>query len=81
MIPKEVKVADHPDLVKRDGVIVNKDEDGFKNFTAARRAALEKQSQVQTLTEKVAGLENTMQSMAMMLQKILENQNETKQIT
>jgi hypothetical protein len=49
----EMKVKDHPHLVRRNGVIVNKDREGFERYVATREAQETKDQQIKSLGERV----------------------------
>lgn len=67
MLDIEIKVEDHPNLVRRRGAIVNKDIEGYQRFMSARQAIQERDS-------KINGLEARMARMEALLEQVVKNE-------
>lgn len=64
----EIKVEDHPNLVRRRGAIVNKDIEGYQRFITARQA-------IRDRDDKISGLEARMARMEALLEQAVKNES------
>jgi hypothetical protein len=65
MASGDIKVEDHPELVRRGAAIVNTDRNAFIEYVSRRQKAAEQQQEVANLKQEVADLKG-------MLSELLE---------